>query len=196
MLSHRIITRGVCAFLACGALMACETAPTEPAPLPPSNALELFSRLTPAEEPSDGTPIETECPAGGSFTYEGTSSIEKTGEITIRRFEWIRRFHDCGLRRGSSVITASGETHVTGEAHLENEDSAWPQGVLYSKTHQVGTVFMRYSETEVHRCDDDFVQISEPAAGRYSIKGTVCGTPVDREISLPASRMRVITRVL
>jgi len=171
------------ALLACGVLAACDTGPAEPA-FSPADVANGFVLLPANGEPREGT-IYTACPAGGGFTFEYSESVEQDGGLTIRRTQWVRRYEDCGMRRNSTVIVANGELTWNGEAHLTHEGAQWPHGVLYEKGRQVGTITMVYDGSEVQVCEYDFVQESQPAAGFFSAKGTVCGVPIDRKRHIP-----------
>lgn len=177
----RVTTLGaLCALVA---VTACDTGPTEP-PLDTASMAAAFNALQPAGEPGEG-PIQTACPAGGTFTFELSESVEQDDGITIRHTQWVRRYQDCGMQRGSAVITANGELTWTGETHLKHEDAEWPHGVLLQKGRQVGTITMMHDGAELQSCEYDLEMVYEPAAGRYSRKGTVCGYTVNREIHIP-----------
>lgn len=184
-MTHRGIRSSsiIAGLVICG-IMACDNGPTEPSPPDPATAAAAFTRLPASANDGDG-PIETECPAGGTFTFEFDSSIEQDGDITVRRTEWTRRYQNCGMRRGSMVITANGELTSSGESHLEHEDAQWPDGVLFEQSHQVGTLTLTYDGKETHTCEYDLTITAEPAAGHYTYKGWVCGVRMDRDIYLP-----------
>lgn len=182
---ERVLSTGVGALLICGILAACDTGPAEPTPFNLADLAGLFSRVLPPGEIGDELSGEVECPAGGSVAFEHGISFEQEGEVTIRRTQLTRRYNDCGMMRGASVITANGEMRLTEEAHLEHEDATWPHGVFYQEAHEVGTITMTYGDTKTHTCENDFVTISEPAAGRYSFSGIRCGVPVARTVYLP-----------
>ncbi len=174
---------GAGVLLAFGVLAACDAGPTEPT-FSAADIANAFVLL-----PADGEQVEggirTACPAGGAFTFEHSESVEQDGDLTIRRSQWVRRYEDCGMRRNSTVIVANGEMTWSGEAHLTHEGAQWPYGVLYQKGHQVGTLTMVYDGSDIQVCEHDFVEESQPAAGFFSYKGTVCGAPIDRKVHIP-----------
>lgn len=186
MKRERVLTATVGSLLMVGIFAGCDGSPTEPQPIEPADIAALFASLAPDGE-FDGTPIVTECIAGGTFTFSMDTSSTRDGDIMIRRTRWTRHYDDCGMQRGSTVITVSGELTWSGESHLEHEDAQWPHGVLYQESHQLGTLTIAYDGVEAHSCEYDLVTISEPAAGRYHIKGSQCGIAVDREIFLPVA---------
>jgi|SRR5690606_16069701 hypothetical protein len=169
--------------LALGILAACDAEPTEPT-FSAADIGTAFARLPVDGDPDEG-PIYAACPAGGGFTFEHSTSVEQDGDRTIRRMQWVRRYEDCAMRRLSTVIVANGELTWSGEAHLTHEDAKWPNGVLYQKGHQVGTLTMAYDGSDVRTCEYDHVEESQPAVGFFSYKGTVCGISIDRKFHIP-----------
>lgn len=175
------------ALLALTVLVACDGAPTEPPPLQPADAAVEFAQLA-RMGPADGTSGEMACPAGGTRSFEMTQSVEQDGDVTIHRTASTTVFDECGMQRGSSIIMTSGELTWTGESHLEQGGGKWPHGLLLRKSHQVGTLTMTYGD-EVRTCEYDIMTVIEPAAGRYTYKGSVCGVAMDR--TLPLTNLRV-----
>lgn len=171
---------GIGVLLTCCALAACDVGPTEPPALDPTIAAAEFIRFAVPAEPGEGM-VEAKCPAGGIVGSDISFTMEQDGDITIRRMELVRHYEDCGMQRGTSVIIANGEMTMTGETHLEHDDAQWPYGVLFQKTHQVGTLTMSYDGGETHTCEYDLESIFEPAVGRIVHTGTVCGVHVDSE---------------
>ncbi|HEY8469539.1 MAG TPA: hypothetical protein VIL18_07845 [Longimicrobiales bacterium] len=172
--------------LALGALAACDTGPTEP-PYSPANAAVAFAQLSPgASLAGDAGEFEhhVACPAGGSMTFQGSVSFEEEGTVKIRRVTYVRRYEDCGMHRGyrsSSVVTANGELTYTGETHLELDDGAWRPSVLLQKGRQFGTLTLVHGD-EVTTCEYDVEQLFDLVAGQYSVKGSACGVPVERNM--------------
>lgn len=169
--------------LAFGVLAACDEGPAEPT-FSAADIANAFVLLLADGEPGEGG-IRTACPAGGGFTFERSESVERDGDLTIRRSQWVRRYEDCGMRRGSTVIVANGEITWSGEEHLTHEGAHWPQGVLYERGHQVGTLTLVHDGSDVQVCEYDVVVESQPAAGFFSYKGSVCGVPIDRKRHIP-----------
>src|SRR5690606_22426333 len=93
---------GAVVLLAFGSLAACDTGPTEPT-FGIADIANAFILLPADGEPGHGA-IHTACPAGGGFTFERSESVEQDDGLTIRRTQWARRYEDCGMRRGSTVI--------------------------------------------------------------------------------------------
>jgi hypothetical protein len=185
MKHERVLTKGVGALLLCGVFAACDAGPTEPMPFNPAAAAGLFYQILPPGEISDDPSGKLECPAGGSVAFERGVSNEQEGEVTIRRTQLTKRYDGCAMMRGSTIITANGETRSSEEMHLEHEGATWPHGVLYQEAHEVGTLAMSYGDTKTHTCENDFVTIFEPAAGRFSSSGIRCGYRIDRTVYLP-----------
>lgn len=173
---HLIPVAGV--LLLIGILAACDFGPTEPRAADPADVAVLFTQLSPGDDVGDG-PVVAECAAGGTITFEMDRSLETEGDLIIRHTRMVRRYEDCGMSRGTDVITANGEMSMTMESHLEDEDAQWLNGVLYQRSHEVGTLTMTYENGQSHGCEFDFVTILEPAKGRYSVKGTRCGHRID-----------------
>ncbi len=174
----------IAAALALGLLTACDAGPSEPPEPSLTDAAMSFIQLDATNLMAHEDSVETACFAGGTRIVEVSLSTERQDDVVVRRNRFVTRFVDCGLWRNGQVITTNGEMVRTGETHLVNDQAMWPDGVLYQEGRQLGTLTLEDESGDVETCEYDLVEVSRPAEGYFSFKGTACGVAVDREIVL------------
>ena len=132
---------------------------------------------------ADGVEHEAECPAGGKFVYRFDLSTEEDGDVTIRHVQLDRRYEQCSMSAPSGQFAIDGHLSWTGEQHVTTVDGNLR--VVLQKGRQVGTMKLTRNGTEIRNCEYDAEEVLEPLAGRFSIKGIVCGIAVDHERQMP-----------
>ncbi|MFS8636713.1 MAG: hypothetical protein FWJ74_01415 [Gemmatimonadota bacterium] len=180
--------------LAFGLLTACDTGPSEPpAPDLTEVGISLVGAGAAGMSPRDsvgvspGDTVVAQCMAGGTRLATFDRSVSHENGIIVESTEIFTRFDDCGVSRGESVITANGELLTRSISHLTAEDATWPHGILYWEAYTTGAVTLSDSNGEVRTCEYDYLEVSRPAEGYFSYKGTVCGVRMEREVVIPVS---------
>ena len=183
MRTERLQLTTLGAILGLATLAACDSGPTEAPAYDPAGVATDFAMLQPDGLAADDVEHEAECPNGGKFIYRFNLSTEEDGDVTIRHVQLDRRYEQCSMSAPSGQFAIDGHRSWTGEQHLSTVDGNLR--VLLQKGRQVGTMRLTRNGTEIRNCEYDVEEVLEPVAGRFSIKGIVCGIALDHERKMP-----------
>ena len=176
-MSYRTIARFHAA-AALTLLAACGDSPSDPSDLSDTELLTLA--LTPsAGSGSSGT---APCPAGGNVVGTGSSNSSTNGEITTLTFDLSVEYVACAQAIGQRTVTLDGDVSRTGLIRFRVPPSG-PTELLEAGWELVGTLRYRGDGFDL-TCELDVTTTFQPAAGRYSVVGEVCGRDVSQTIPL------------
>jgi hypothetical protein len=147
-------------------------------------AIAAISAPAPAGGDSD-EPLVRACPQGGRIIVQGTTSLEEEGSVTVRRWDGVMRFEECGVLIRSAEAIVNGEMQVEGEARFQHPPEGSERGTLvFQESRQRGSItYLREGETGT--CTSDLSHAFDPVSREYLITGTACGTPVDARMLAP-----------
>jgi hypothetical protein len=159
-------------------LAACGDSPSDPSDLSDTELLTLA--LTPTA--TSGSPGTAPCPAGGNVIGTGSSNSSTNGEITTLTFDMSVAYVSCARAIGQRTVTVDGDANQTGLIRVRVPPSG-PTELLEAGWELTG--ILRYQGDGFDlTCELDVTTTYQPAAGRYSVVGEVCGRSISQTIAL------------
>ncbi len=119
-----------------------------------------------------------ECPAGGSVSVEGTASRTRGDGMIEWNFNTTGAWSACAHARGDVTITKTGTWEQTAYRKIVRGDFA---GVQTSTKR--GSFEWSKSTGESGTCAFDVTSTRNAETGTRTVKGTVCGREIDREVT-------------
>ncbi len=150
----------------------------------PSDDLSDAELLTLALAPtaSAGSPGTAPCPAGGNVIGTGSSNSSTSGDITTWTFDVTVAYVSCAQAIGQRTVTLDGDARQTGEIRIRVPPGG-PSELLEAGYELTGTLRWRGDGVDL-TCELDVTTTFQPAAGRYTVVGQVCGRDVSQTITL------------
>jgi hypothetical protein len=123
---------------------------------------------------------ERACPLGGKVTLSGSVERERNGEGAVEfTLAATGVKTDCTRQaRNELTLTVNGTFSLEAYRKRVNGQPVGPQ-----TTTKKGQFDWARSDGETGSCEFDLTSVRDPAAGKRTVKGTICGREIDRELS-------------
>ena len=126
--------------------------------------------------------IDIPCPAGGKRVIDGTGNSVTNGDIIASTWKTSVRYEDCAQEMNGMRMVMKGTT--TSEGSLSFKGTPQPgqrPNFVSLNSRDTGEVTSTMNG-EARTCTFDMTQTYEASSKSIRIKGTACGTPIDRVI--------------
>jgi hypothetical protein len=159
--------------------VACDDSPTNVVNEPSPEAV-LSTFVSMAAGPDGIAP----CPEGGEIARAAEHSTVIDGGTITTTFHATMEHRACAVRFEQLVITSDGTMTIDGIDRREY-DGVGPGAIIESSTHQTGSMRVRTNEGYDRTCAMDITVTADPATNTRRLTGSVCGTEIDFELTLP-----------